>query len=197
MTVMPRLVASLVGAGWCTVRRQKHRACWAEENGTLAGATPRPSALPPRLSRPVLLNPGLLSHLFSPSPLRFASPYLKACLTPPHVCTCALTHAHTCPPACAPCALHVYTCVRVWNQRILSSFTQGTCRADSETPVSPTCWTCAVSNKKRSCFGHLLRKETWIREAVGPWGGGALPREMRLRGRSGGGGVPASLLRPP
>ena len=108
-----------------------------------------------------------------------------------HVCMCPMCAAclHMCVCACA--------CVSVWNQRILSSFTQGTCRAGSETPVSPTCWTRAVSNKKRSCFGHLLRKETWIREAVGSWGGGALPREMRLWGRSGGGGVPASLLRPP
>lgn len=85
-----------------------------------------------------------------------------------HVCMCPMCAAciHTCVCVCA------YACVRVWNKRILSSFTQGTCRADSETPVSPTCWTHAVSNKKHICFGHLLRKETWIREAVGSWGGG-------------------------
>ncbi|MXQ95310.1 hypothetical protein E5288_WYG005148 [Bos mutus] len=47
---------------------------------------------------------------------------------------------------------------------------RGTCWADSETPVSPACWTRAVSNKKRICFGHLLRRETWIREAMGSWG---------------------------
>ena len=29
MTVMPRLVASLVGAGWYPVRRKEHGACWA------------------------------------------------------------------------------------------------------------------------------------------------------------------------
>ena len=101
------------------------------------------------------------------------------------VCTWALTHAHACSPACVHMPhvnrTHVCTCVCVcvcvWYQRILSSFTQGTCWADSETPVSPACWTRAVSNKKHICFGHLLRRETWIREAMGSWGREALPRE--------------------
>ena len=91
------------------------------------------------------------------------------------VCTWALTHAHVCSPACVHMphvnCTHACTCgcVCVWYQRILSSFTQGTCWADSETPVSPACWTRAVSNKKRICFGHLLRREN-----VDPGGHGLL-----------------------
>ena len=53
---------------------------------TSAGVIPRPSAHLPPLSRPAHLNPGLTFHLYGQLPLKCASPYLNACLTPPLMC---------------------------------------------------------------------------------------------------------------
>lgn len=89
MTVMPRLVASLVGAGWYPVRRQEHVVCWA--GGGRDSGRGNPQALS---SSSPTLQTGSSEPRASVAPLQSVTPQIcislsNACLTPPRVCTCA------------------------------------------------------------------------------------------------------------
>ena len=100
------------------------------------------------------------------------------------VCTWALTHAHTCSPACVHMphvnCTHACTCVCVCVCGISASSPPSLREPAGLTvrPLSvPPAGLVQFPTRSASALGTCCRERTWIREAMGSWGGEALPRE--------------------